>query len=211
MRTRKAWKPCRAFHQLNSGAAKGSDMENFPKEYLTELTEIFREYSEIQKMLSDPSDKSKLVRKRLSQLVSNINKLHETLNAFSSAESALLGKSEVDNRSFPFSWLTTGDNQKEIENLNLYLVNLKARANRALDFFKDSKAGRPEDLAMKHFIKRMIHLWIKITGKRPSKTYPTETGSKNEFLDFVFLSSQEMGYPSHSKTALAKAIQRVLS
>jgi hypothetical protein len=54
-------------------------MKNFPKEYLTELTEIFREYSEIQKILSDPSDKSKLVRKRLSQLVSNINKLHETL------------------------------------------------------------------------------------------------------------------------------------
>lgn len=195
------------------GRIGGWIVENIPEDYLDErLEEIFEEFLVFKEKLDNPAGRPKVIKNKLKKFVKNINLLQNTLNELGSLESTWLGKCEIieDELDNPLKWLTTDNNKEELKSLEEYLCNIKSRAERALDFFGDSKGGPPENIALKYFINRMAWLWEKKYGKKPSKTFPIDKESKNEFLDYVHKCLKELGHPPHSRDSLARHIQRTL-
>ena len=185
-------------------------MENITEDYFYErIKEIREEFLEMKKL----TDNSSFEKKKFKDLVTNIDKLRNKLKDLNSSESSWLGISEIieDELDNPLKWLVTGGNKEELKNLEDYLCNLRSRADRAAEFFKGNKGGRPKDLALEYFIKRMAGLWEETTGKKPSKTSPVYSDQKLPFVDVVFDVLQNLGHSHHSYTSLAKFIQRILS
>jgi DNA repair exonuclease SbcCD ATPase subunit len=185
-------------------------VENIPEDYLEERKkEILEDFLKMKEL----TDNSSFEKKKFKNLVTNIDKLRNKLNELNPSESSWLGISEIieDEQDNPLKWLVTDGNKEELKNLEDYLCNLKSRAERASEFFKDNKGGRPKDLALQHFIKRMAWLWKEATGKKPSKTYPTDPNYKYDFLDWVYVSLENAGHPPWSKQSLSGHIKRALS
>jgi len=188
----------------------GGNMGIISDEYLkNRIGEISEEFLEMKKLLEpEPSfDKRKIKR-----LVTSIDRLQITLDDLPPLESSWLGKREIveDERNNPVKWLSE-DYLEDLRFLEDFLNNIKSRADRALEFLTGSKDVRTGDLALEYFIKRMAGLWEGTTGKKPSKTYPTDSGSKNDFLDWVYERLENLGHPHLSKESLAKYIQITLA
>jgi len=186
-------------------------VENITEDYLEERRkEICYDFLKMKKLIDGPS----LEKKKLKSLITYIDKLRNHLNDLNSIESGWLGKNEVleDEQNNPLKWLTTNNNKEELKILEDYLCNIKLRAERALGFLKSKKGGRPEDIVLKYFIRRMAWLWEEVKGKKPSKTYPTDNSkSENAFLVWVNESLENLGHPPYSKQSLAGHIKRTLS
>jgi len=210
---RQGHKTLPAFPLLIKGPDWGWIVENIPEDYLDErLEEIFEEFLVFKKKLDNPSGRPKVIKNKLKKFVKNIDLLQNTLNELGSLESTWLGKCEIieDELDSPLKWLTTDDNKEELKSLEEYLCNIKSRAERALDFLGDPKGGPPENIALKYFINQMAWLWEKKKGKKPSKTYPFDKETKNEFLDFIHECLVNLGHPPHSRESLARFVQRTL-
>jgi len=187
----------------------GNIMGIISDEYLkNRIEEISEEFLEMKKLLEPEPlfDKRKLKR-----LITSIDRLQITLDHLPPLESSWLGKREIveDERNNPVKWLSE-DYLEDLRILENCLNNIKSRADRALEFLTGSKGRRTKGLALEYFIKRMALLWEGTKGKKPSKIYPTDSGSKNDFLDWVYERLENLGHPHLSKESLAKYIQRTL-
>ena len=178
-------------------------------EYLkNRIEEISEEFLEIKKLLEP---KPTFDKRKIKRLVTSIDRLQVTLDDLPPLESSWLGKREIveDERSNPLKWLSK-DYLEDLRTLEYCLKNIKSRADRALEFLTGIKVGRPKDLALEFFIKRMAGLWEGTKGKKPSKIYPIDSEIKNDFLDWVYESLENIGHKPQSKESLAKYIQRTL-
>jgi hypothetical protein len=187
----------------------GNIMGIISDEYLKKrIGEISEEFLEMKKLL-EPGPAFDM--RKIKRLVTSIDRLQTTLDDLPPLESSWLGKREVveDERNNPVKWLSE-DYLEDLRILENCLNNIKSRADRALEFLTGSKGRGSKDLALEYFIKRMALLWEGSKGKKPSKTYPTDSGSKNDFLDWVYEMLENLGHLHLSKESLAKHFQRTL-
>ena len=171
--------------------------------------EIFSEYLEIYDLLNkSPSTTSASIRRKFNAIKKTAIKLQECIQTLSPQELSWLGTSDSLKERDAFKWVTV-DNKNEADNIIQYLDSIVSRANRTIDFFSNGRTGRPTDIAMKYFIKRMIFLWKEITGKKPTITYdPYSNRNRGPFLDLVYTCLNKLGKPPQSKDSTAKRIKR---
>jgi len=142
----------------------------------------------------------KEVRKELSALKDTAEKLKASLESISSyALREIISPEKISDDAF-----------EVYSRLEVDLARFTEMLADTIKTIPPDRGGRPEEIMLKEFIKRLARLWKNITGEKAKTYYNPDSDSPNPFLDFVQLSCDLAGLSYQSKGALAQSIKRAL-